>query len=494
MKARSLSLWATLAFSCLTFVPTLSPALASPWAEVGDNQLRSDIELLAAAGVVQDVTSHWPMPWRSLVAALHRANWSGQPASVRAAAERVLQLAKAQTRPGLSSSATADATNLPSVVYGFDGLSRGKGEGQVSLSVHKGIFSGRLSLGAFVQDYRPNGVKLMPDGSYVAARLGGALVYAGYLDHWWGPGQISALSLSNNARPMPQIGIERSSTAASTWPVLNLLGPWQVEFLLGYMDGPRIQRDTYFSALRFTFNPLPGLEIGLSRTEQFCGHGHACAPLRDYFNLQNDPSHVNNTNDEGDIDIKYSEVLAGVPTQFYMQLMNEDSSPFTRSGTSHLFGASIFLPVANNPLKVTVEYSDSIATQDIFSFGNRFYGFSYNNGGYPDGMRYRGRTLGFSLDNDSTVASLQGSWTDPGGRFYELSLHHATISSSHSPGANVLSPLPVRLNLAEARVSIPIMMGGGHLKLDLAGRLQDDQPRPRQGFAAAIESAIRIAL
>ncbi|MEY4964874.1 MAG: hypothetical protein RL274_457 [Pseudomonadota bacterium] len=33
-------------------------AAASPWAEVGDNQLRSDIQLLAAAGVVDDVTTH----------------------------------------------------------------------------------------------------------------------------------------------------------------------------------------------------------------------------------------------------------------------------------------------------------------------------------------------------------------------------------------------------------------------------------------------------
>ena len=494
MKAWSYLLSATLFLISLSFIPALAPALASPWAEVGDNQLRSDIELLVAAGVVRDITIHWPMPWRALVASLHRANMEGQPASVRAAAERILQRAAAETAPGVSGSVTADATNLPSAVYGFDGMGRGKGEGQISLSASRGIFSGRLSLGSYAPDFTGKNLKLMPDGSYVAARLGGALVYAGYLDHWWGPGQMSALSLSNNARPMPRVGIERSSTAASSWPVLNLLGPWQVEFLLGYMDGPRIQRDTYFNALRFSFNPLPGLEIGLARTEEFCGQGHPCAPLRDYFNFNNDPVHINKTNDQGDIDIKYSHVFGRVPMQFYLQLMNEDSSPFTASGTSHLFGVSMFLPVAESPLKLTAEYTNSIATNDIFSFGNNNYGFSYNNLTYPDGMRYRERTLGFSLDNDSTLLSLQGSWTDPAGRFYELSLHHATIGSSHSPGANNLSPTPVLLNLGEARVAFPITLGGGHLKLDLAGRLQDDQQRPKQGIAAAIEAAIRIGL
>jgi hypothetical protein len=493
MKARSFLLSATLALFSPSFVPALTPALASPWAEVGDNQLRSDIELLAAAGVLHDVTMHWPMPWRSIVASVHRANMAGLPVSVQAAADRVLRRAGAETAPGVSASVTADATNLPSVVYGFDGLSRGKGEAQVSLSGQSGIFSGRLSLGAYAQDFHGNTVKLMPDGSYVAARLGGALVYAGYLDHWWGPGQISALSLSNNARPMPEVGIERSSTAASSWPLLNLLGPWQVEFLLGYLDGPSIQRDVYYNALRFTFNPAPGLEIGIARTQEFCGQGHPCSPIRDYLNLQNGSGHQDNTNDEGLIDIKYSHIFGHVPAQFYIQLMNEDSSPFIQSGTSHLFGASLFLPVADNPLKLTAEYSTSISTQDIFSFGRNLYGFSYTNGQYPDGMRYRGRTLGFSLDDDSALLSMQGSWTDAGGRFYQLSFHHALIGSN-SLGLNVVSPVPVIVNLAEARFSAPLSLGEHRLRLDLAGRLQDDQPRPQRGFEAGVEMALRIGL
>ena len=140
------------------------------------------------------------------------------------------------------------------------------------------------------------------------------------------------------------------------------------------------------------------------------------------------------------------------------------------------------------------EYANSLSTRDIFSFGDYFYGFSYTNGTYPDGMRYRGRTIGFSLDDDSTLLSLQGSWSDEAGRFYELSLHHATVGSSHSLGRNILSPTPVLINMGEARVSLPLAMGEHRLKLDLAGRLQDDQLRPKSGFAAAIEASLRLDL
>ena len=492
MSLRSFFLLAGVALAVPVFAA--SPVRASPWAEVGDNQLRSDIELLAAAGILDGITTHWPLPWASVVRAIQHASLGRQSASVQAAARRVLERARGENRSGLSTTLTLDATNTPSAVYGFDGMGRGKGQGQLSIGGNAGIFSGRISLGGFAQGFHGNQLKLMPEGTYLSAKLGDTLVYAGYLNHWWGPGQISALSLSNNARPMPQIGIERASTTASSWPVLNWLGPWQMEFLLGYMDGPRIQRDTYYNALRFTFNPAPGLEIGLARTEQFCGQGHPCAPIRDYFSFANNDTTLNRTNDEGLVDIKYSHVFGEVPAQIYMQLMNEDSSPFSHSGTSHLFGATLFLPVAENPLKLTAEYANSLSTRDIFSFGDYFYGFSYTNGTYPDGMRYRGRTIGFSLDDDSTLLSLQGSWSDEAGRFYELSLHHATVGSSHSLGRNILSPTPVLINMGEARVSLPLAMGEHRLKLDLAGRLQDDQLRPKSGFAAAIEASLRLDL
>jgi hypothetical protein len=467
-----------------------APAAASPWAEVGDNQLRSDIELLEAAGVVSTVTIQWPLPWQSLMNELSRAPLAGQSAGVQAAAHALLTFGQAATAPGLSAWARLDATNTPDVVYGFDGMGRGEGQAQLSLEGTRSIFSGRISLGGFTQNFGARGYKIMPDGTYLSAKLGDVLLTAGYLDHWWGPGQISALQLSNNARPMPQVGFQRASTAASSWPVLRWLGPWQFEFFLGKLDGPQIQSNVYYNAAHLTINPLPGLELGMAKTEEFCGQGHPCSPLRDYFTNADFSTHPDNVNGEGAFDIKYSRTLGGVPFQIYTQLMNEDYSFFARSGSSHLFGASIFLPTAKNPVKLTAEFTDTIATKTLFSFGDFVYGFTYTNGQYPDGMRYRGRTLGFSLDSDATLSTLQASWSDTAGRFYELSLHHATIGNRQSVGNNIVSTRAVALSMAEARVSLPWR----HFKLDLSARLQDDQPRPHGGFAAAVEVALRAPL
>jgi len=179
---------------------------------------------------------------------------------------------------------------------------------------------------------------------------------------------------------MPQIGIMRSSTQGSSWPILRWLGPWQFEFFLAKFDGPQVQSNVYYDATRLTINPLPGLEIAAAKTEQFCGQGHPCVPLRDYFMNIDLANHPDNVNGEGSLEVKYSNRLGNLPFQAYVQLMNEDYSWFSRSGTSHLIGASLWLPTEGDPAKLTLEYGNSISTKTLLSFGDHVYGFSYTNG------------------------------------------------------------------------------------------------------------------
>lgn len=493
---------AALVFTILAVMACLasSPAAASPWAEVGDAQLRSDIQLLAAAGVVDGITTHWPIPWAGLTRALRdKVALAGQPASVRAAAMRVLAKADAQlSGHRLHASATADAASTPDVIRGFDGMGREKAQAQISAEMLFDTTAIRLSAGEQYSDRNGKRALFMPDGSYIAQKIGGAVVYAGYLTHWWGPGWISALQLSNNARPFPQIGIERLGTSAFETPWLSWIGPWQLEFFVGLLDGPRIARNTVYPGLRFTFNPLPGLEIGVSRTTEMCGTGHPCKPFAEYFHFKNSKTDLNRVNDQAAIDFHYSGMAWGTAYEIYTQIMNEDSNagnPLRNSTSSHLFGASVWLPVAGTTARITAEYTDSIATKNIFSFGDVEHGAAYNNAQYPDGTRYRGRTLGFSLDSDSRLASLQTSWVDKRNWTYTFSVHHAWISTPENPGngvgiGNVVTTAPVTVNLGEARITMPLRWA----TIDIAGRLQDDQPRPSHGFKASIEAALTFNL
>jgi hypothetical protein len=467
----------------------VTAAFASPWAEVGDDQLRSDIQILANAGVIDDITTQWPIPWAGVLSGLRdQVTLAQQPAYVRAAARRVEAYAKSQmVRDTFSGHVKSDFTNLPDVVRSFDAMGRNKGETQFSLEYMDSSTALRLSVGAWT-DFTGRTTHYDPDGTFLAQRIGGVVVYGGYLTHWWGPGWISALSLSNNARPFPQVGISRINTTPFRTPLLSWLGPWQHDFFIGVLNDDRVAKNTIYVGTRLTFNPLPGLQIGLARTTEMCGTGHPCS-ISDYFNLANDPSHVNATNDEGLIDLHYTNTIGGIPFEVYTQMMNEDSNPIVHSVTSHQFGASIWIPVAKDSMRVTLEYTDTVPTVDIFSFGNVFHGSAYNNSDYIDGMRYRGRTLGFSLDSDSRLLSLQASWADTHNWTYEVTLHHAMIDNPNNKVGNVVTTAPVIVNIGEARVGIPLFK---HLKLDLSGRIQDDQPRPARGATGAFEGAVTV--
>jgi hypothetical protein len=475
------------------FLLLAAEAAAGPWAEAGDASLRSDIQILAAAGVIDNITMQWPLPWDGILQRLDAASLDNQPDYVRDAASRVLARAGAESRSGqVRASVSMDAASSPAVVRGFDALGRQTLQGQAVLDYLEDGTAVHAALGAQSVNRTDHQV-FVPDNSYLAQRLGGARLYAGYVDHWWGPGWISAMSLSSNARPVPQIGVARAGTAPFETPWLSWLGPWQAEFFVGVLDGPRIARNTIYDGLRVAFSPLPQLEIGLSRTDMMCGSGHPCKPLAGYFDLDNQDNAVNIVNDEGSIDIKYHGAFGGWAYELYAQAMNEDTNPVVHSGTSRLFGGSVWTPLYGGIGRLTLEYADSLATRDIWG-GGIFHGFAYNNYDYTDGMRYRGRTLGFSLDSDSRLVSLQASFTDLGDRSYTLTYHHADVSDPLNLKGNAVTTAPVTINLVQARVGLPLELDTHRFRFEIEGRLQDDQVRPNRGFLATIEVALTASL
>jgi hypothetical protein len=472
-------------------------AAASPWAQVGDNTLRSDILVLASAGVIDDITMAWPLPWTGILERLTKSNaLAGQPDYVRAAAERVKERGLKEVRMHkLKLSASFDAGD-PALVRGFDGLGLGTLQGQVGAEAMWNTTALNVAVGARTRAGSDRQT-LMLDGSYIAQKLGPVVLYAGEQTHWWGPGWISALSQSNNARPMPQIGISRVRTEAFESPWLAWIGPWQMDFFVGLLDGPRIAKNTAYTGFRFAFSPLPHLEIGFARTTELCGKGHDCKPLTDYFKILNDEKTTNRTNDQGNIDIRYSGSYQSFSYETYVQFMNEDTNPFQHSASSHLYGASVWMPVAGGTGRLTLEYADTVPTYDLWGSGTKaMRGYPYNNWSYLDGMRYRGRSLGFSLDSDSRLLSVQASYLRDAGDSYTLTFHHAEIADAATTHAgstwrNAVTSEPVIVNLMEARAAVPFSFSRQELRLDLAARLADDQPAPHHGWHASAE--IRIA-
>jgi hypothetical protein len=478
----------------------LTNARAAPWAEVGDVQLRSDIETLAMAGVIDNLTTEWPVPWTRILDRLSVSGaLTGQPGWVIDAAERIRRQAAGQMAQHTTSfSAYMDATNAPEVVRGFDALGRQNVQTQGTLSWNGQSTFIQLAAGVQSHDHFDSQTVLL-DGTYIAKQIGGVAIYAGELTHWWGPGWISALALSNNAAPIPQIGISRLDTSPFKSKWLSWMGPWQAEFFIGVLDGDLIPKHTLLDGLRFNFNPVRGLDIAVERMDQWCGAGHPCNPLN-YFNPVNDNAHPSKTFDQLDFNFKYSHKLGSVDLSVYMQVMNEDSNPIYHSDSSHLFGLTTWVPVGETRVRITAEFTDSIDTANIFSFDDDIYGRSYNDYKYLGGMRNLDRALGFSLDDDSKLATLQASWLGAHSVTWTLSYHHADINVAPPAGAlyyssiadvNYVSSAPVPISIGEARASFPLLE---HFTLDVEVRYATDQPRPEHGSQAAGEVRLKYLL
>ncbi|GAC1621862.1 MAG: capsule assembly Wzi family protein [Nevskia sp.] len=459
--------------------------------------MRGDIEILAARGLIDGPTTTWPMPVGFFVRLREEANLRDQPEFIRLAAYRVLdRLGAGNEDRGLKPQADLRLASEPNLVRDFGTSARNQADLRAGLGYAGDHVAASLRVGTQTR-LDGKGSNLSFDGSYLSVLAGNWQIYGGAIDKWWGPGWTSSLILSNNARPFPKIGITRNSPQAFETPWLSWLGSYQIDFFVGLLEEQsRQDRNTGVGALRLSIEPLAGLEISVSRVSEFCGGNNVCKPFRAAFGINNTDTDRNASNDEATVEIKYTKDFQVLSFSPYLQIMNEDTGPFTHSYESYLGGLSWAGPWGKDGSnwRLVTEYTDSRATLDAFSFKHHVVGAAYNNDQYTDGFRYRGRTLGFSQDSESTLLSLAGSVTDTQGWTYRLAWYSAHINTAElaaiqatgSPRRNAISARPVTVNQIEAGIAVPYR----GFTFDLSLRGQDKRPFPGSGGQVNVEAGI----
>lgn len=476
-------------------------AEAAPWAEVGDRSLRSDIEILHARGLIAGPITTWPIPVGYFEALQDEGRLTGQPEFVRMAAQRVLdKLGSGRHTGGLKAAGELRLASEPNLIRDFGDNARDEVDARAGLDYDGERFSANFRVGALTPlGNGDSGARFTLDGTYATALVGNWQLYGGYIDKWYGPGYASSLILSNNARPFPKIGITRNNSTAFETKWLSWLGRYQIDFFVGLLEeDSRDDRNTGVGSLRISIEPIDGLELTVTRVAQFCGGDNACKPFNAAFGINNTDKDRNASNDEGTFEIKYTYDFNVVSFSPYLQIMNEDTGPFTHSYESHMGGLSWAGPWDQNGAswRLVAEYTDSRATLDAFGFGNRVTGLAYNNDQYTDGFRYRGRTMGFSLDSDSTLFTVSGLMMMPNGWTYRAAFHNAHINTAELAAAqaygsflkNTVSAQPVTVNQYEAGVTIPWQS----FTFDLGVRYQDEQPFPDVGSQFNVEAGVQF--
>ena len=476
----------TLTIICMLCLVTGRLAHAEPLIAPGRLDLRADIEDLADAGVITAPVTTWPISWQSIIDEVDSASATELSLRERHALERVRsEIAINEQLHRVLPSLRIGGSNEPFVMRTFSATPREQGELEAAVS-----YTGdRLSFNVNLTRAWDSQDDWRADGSYVAFAIRRWAVVAGSPERWWGPGVQGSLILSTNARPVPQIGVERISAEGFKHRWLRWIGPWTLSTFIGEMDDERLVSDAKLFGVRVTAKPLPQFEIGFSRAAQLCGNGRSCGATEFSNMLLGRDNRGRNVADEDEpgnqlagLDGRWS--FRGRPFSVYWQWVGED----TRQGGPQigswmrLFGAELSggFPLTNLRHKTWFEIADTTCQNGGGGFGGNKFNCGYQHSIYKTGFRYEGLPLGYPTDTDSESLAIVSLLSGADTTSWELAARSVRVNQG-----------PVATSQLHALSTTPASYYGidvTHVRDLPLGRL-----RVRVGTAELTESATGIS-
>ena len=439
---------------------------ADPWIAPGDGRLRHDLQLLSDEGIVHAPLTTWPVSWAEVARDVRAAGDDQvRPAHIAVALARVRAAAAQATRVGVwRGDARISGSEEPMSLRRFSDVPREHAEVSGSMQYTGERFALRLQ--ATAVESAADGQTARADGSYVGAVLGNWMLSAGYIDRWWGPGWEGSLIYGTNSRPIPSITIERNYSDPSKHPWFAWIGQWRLAVTMGQLEEDRVDApNAQLFGMRATWKPHPRLEIGISRSAQWCGDGRPPCDASTFWDLL-----IGNDNDQplaeqpgnqmGGFDLRWS--LPWAPVALYAQAIGEDEANFMPSKYLGLFGAEAWGGWGERSWRAHVEYAD---TACAFYQSQPQFDCAYHNKIYSDGYQYRDRSIGHAIDGDSQQIAVGVMLVNGDGSSWEFAAQDAKINRA---GANpVQSVSSVAAKIRSADVYHRRMLLGGDLKLGI---------------------------
>jgi hypothetical protein len=494
-----------------------APAVAGPFAEVGNWQLRQDVETLFAAGLIRGPIESWPLAWAQIDEGLNAAKDGRELAPAVKAAVNRLDILSARASETINVELLVAATNEPAVARDFETQARAVFDATGSVEWNTDVVSLKAAVGYRYKDLTPGQTQnyVNFDTAQAVVRLGGWALIGGLNEEWFGPGRDGALLWSNSARPMPKIGLKRLNPKPIDFPVLRWLGPVQFEIFGGILNG---ERDDYQNigivGSRLSFVPLRGLTIGLQRSQMLCGEGRPCKIWESFVGFGNADNSAPGDqqafldqpgNQIAGWDISYVQRFGQYSAKLYVEAVAEDFDNVVLEQYMRLIGLSITGPVGTEGASFVagVEYANTLAQALID--GTQYPGSAYNNQLYFDGYTYLNRPIGYWTDGDSTNLAFTGSFTDTRNRRWYGSVRSVNLNmfSIGDPPLTAAGPDGVPRGEISYRISknnekFTILTGGIELPtpygdVRLEARWQTDSPNTPgvQDQQGAIEVAFR---
>ena len=426
-------------------------AAGGPFVDPGDAALRHDIQSLSDHGVIDGPVTTWPLAWAPILDDLAGADVTSLSPALAGAVLRVRQRGRVETRSAMPKlEAGLGLANDPARIRPFQDTPRGEAE----VSARGEWSSERYAAEISVQyvDGDPEGDEYRADGSMIGFAVGNWWLSANTLERWWGPGWDGSLVVSNNARPIPSITLDRIFTGPFDHRWLRWIGPWDLNLTFGQLEGSRFVRDAWFFGMRVNFRPLDALELGLFRTAQWCGDGRPCSvgTFTDLFLGRDNrgDAGIDTSNEPGNqlagLDVRWAPPWLGGESAVYGQLVGEDEAGGFPSRWLGQAGAERTAYLGDR--WSARFFGELSATSCQFYESSEIFDCAYNHSIYRTGYRYRGRAIGHGVDGDARLVSAGLIAVDADGTEWQLLLRYGKLNRGGAPDPrHSLTPTPKRL-------------------------------------------------
>jgi len=394
--------------SLISLLLLSSSLTAQPWIDTSDIYLKANIQLLADTGKIITPVTTYPLMWADIIRDVQHVKVAQLTPNQKSAYYYIKHQFKLAKQNQTRIKVNIATENKRFTSFG-DSNSDKKALSIQSSFMHENFAANITTTYA----HNPvDGEKKRLDESYLAAFVGNWVISFGRQNRWYGPSWDTSLSLTNNARPITALSLSRKSAIPFTIPFTEIKIPWTVTSFMGQMDDNRVIKNTLLWGFRANFKPIENLEIGVTRLAQWSGAGRSkdLSTFWDVFlgktncgidDVVCDENTPNPANQQAGYDFRYSFNLFATPMSFYGQKFAEDGKEGTFNYLTKAqpqVGLDANIAIFNKPSTVFFEVTDSLADcGERDSLGDCYYEHT----SYATGMRYNGRSIGSSYENDA---------------------------------------------------------------------------------------------
>ena len=311
--------------------------------------------------------------------------------------------------------------------------------------------------------------------SYVGLNFSNWQITFGPQTLWWGPSLGGPLMFSDNAAPIKMLRINRVSPFKLP-SLFGWLGPWRMESFLGQLSGhdfvfqtntglvgqfgQPVGRQPFLDGSRFSFEPVPGFELGFSLTVVFAG---GPTPLTSYTffhsystgqgvnGIQGGPGDPGDRRSGLDFRLRIPGVKDGL--SFYSEAFVEDEySPIAYWRNAATWSGLYLAQVPKlNKLDFRVEagYTDlPSGLQNGTPTSHYAPGIFYSNDRYPDGSyTNNGNLIGNWMGRQSQGVQAWSNYRFSPRSFIQASFRHQKVSQQFMPGGGTLTDAALSANV-----------------------------------------------